>query len=334
MVTCIALLCIWLTGCTLAASSGRASGAQPTPRFSPPPRLTITVYELATPPPSPTRIAYVQTAVQPSPAPTATPKLYTVEENDTLLDIAIRFDVSLEALLAANPDVDSRVLQIGQSIVIPMPEQSADEIASQLENSPPAPLPVTAPVCYPTATDSVVCLGSVRNDQAAAVERVEIEVQILDADNRTLGTQVATLEQSYIAPGELAPYRVLFPDIEAQRVVTVATTLLSAAVTDTIEARFVPLTVENTRVEQVGRGYRVTADLVSNAGRTANAPRVVVTLLDADERVYGYRVWQGDDPLPPNMRTTMQLMLSPVQDAPPNLNYQLHVEAPALLTVP
>jgi hypothetical protein len=180
----------------------------------------------------------------------------------------------------------------------------------------------------------VLCLGKVRNDQPDAVERVEIEVQILNQENQVLGTQVATLEQSYIPPGEFAPYRVLFTGIEARRVVAVATTLLSAVVTDTIEERFVPLTVENASLQQEGRRYMMRANLVNNQERTAAAPRVVVTLFGADEQVYGYRVWEGDDPLPPDMRATMQLAVLPVGGAPEPLDYQLHVEAPALNTTP
>jgi LysM repeat protein len=44
---------------------------------------------------------------------------YTVEEGDTLYDIAQRFEVSVEALMEANDITDPASLSIGQTLVIP-----------------------------------------------------------------------------------------------------------------------------------------------------------------------------------------------------------------------
>ncbi|MGC9452046.1 MAG: LysM peptidoglycan-binding domain-containing protein [Oceanipulchritudo sp.] len=44
---------------------------------------------------------------------------YAIQSGDTLSRIAQRFGVSLSALMAANPTVDPKRLQIGQQIVIP-----------------------------------------------------------------------------------------------------------------------------------------------------------------------------------------------------------------------
>src|SRR6266536_4873306 len=60
--------------------------------------------QAAGPPPTPVIIA--------TPTPTATPVTYAVQAGETLLGIAIRFGVSLEALQAANPTVEARFLTI------------------------------------------------------------------------------------------------------------------------------------------------------------------------------------------------------------------------------
>mgnify|MGYP005836331311 CR=1 FL=1 len=52
-------------------------------------------------------------------AVTATPQSYTVQSGDTLGSIAIRFDVSVEALMAANNLANPNVLDIGQVLIIP-----------------------------------------------------------------------------------------------------------------------------------------------------------------------------------------------------------------------
>lgn len=81
----------------------------------------------------------------PTPLP-PTPLVYTVQAGDTLGAIAQRYDVSLEALLAANGLTDPNVLNPGQQLVIP-----SDDLP------PPAtPEPTAAPVAtvppLPTAT--------------------------------------------------------------------------------------------------------------------------------------------------------------------------------------
>ena len=48
-------------------------------------------------------------------------QLYTIQAGDTFYKIALRFQISLSSLLAANPGVDPNRLSIGQQIRIPVP---------------------------------------------------------------------------------------------------------------------------------------------------------------------------------------------------------------------
>lgn len=70
-------------------------------------------------------------SLAPTPVPEPTQQIYIVRANDTMSRIANRFDVPLEQLIAANaeniPDPDR--LQIGQEVIIPVPE--SDEIPSE-----------------------------------------------------------------------------------------------------------------------------------------------------------------------------------------------------------
>ena len=51
--------------------------------------------------------------------PTATVRSHRVQAGDTLVSIARRYNVKLESVLAANPTLNPRRMQIGQSIAIP-----------------------------------------------------------------------------------------------------------------------------------------------------------------------------------------------------------------------
>ncbi|SDL03728.1 LysM peptidoglycan-binding domain-containing protein [Natronincola ferrireducens] len=75
----------------------------------------------------------------PSPPPTACPPgtmPYVIRAGDTFYSIARRYNVSLDALIAANPGVDPDRLQIGQVICIPVTPPP-----------PPPPPPPPTPVC-------------------------------------------------------------------------------------------------------------------------------------------------------------------------------------------
>ena len=72
----------------------------------------------------PTRVATTTASAgdtEPASAAEAAPEegIYRIQSGDTLSAIAKRFGVSLNQLLAANPTVNPRALQIGQKIVIP-----------------------------------------------------------------------------------------------------------------------------------------------------------------------------------------------------------------------
>jgi LysM repeat protein len=56
----------------------------------------------------------------PTPTPTPTPVVYIVQSGDTLLGIALAFDVDADALAARNGIEDPRNLQTGQRLIIPL----------------------------------------------------------------------------------------------------------------------------------------------------------------------------------------------------------------------
>ena len=60
----------------------------------------------------------------PTPVPEPTPQLYVIKTGDTLSRIAREFNVTLDALLAANKDRISNPnrIRVGDEIIIPLPE--------------------------------------------------------------------------------------------------------------------------------------------------------------------------------------------------------------------
>jgi hypothetical protein len=77
------------------------------------------------PSPSP---ASSESAAPPTPTPAPTPILYTIKKGDTLSKIATANGITLDQLMAANPDIKNpNRISEGQEITIPTPEPEAPE---------------------------------------------------------------------------------------------------------------------------------------------------------------------------------------------------------------
>jgi LysM repeat protein len=108
-------------GAATAAPSGTQLAVQPTP-------TATSSLETAspTPAPTPTPTATAEPTPTPSPPPGGTPfptpQVYVVRSGDTLWQIALRFNIDLRLLEAANPHIeDPNVILPGEQVTIPTP---------------------------------------------------------------------------------------------------------------------------------------------------------------------------------------------------------------------
>ena len=125
--------------------------ASPSPTITP--RLGLVPYSSPTPEPisSPTREILITPTIAASPTPT--PLTYEIVAGDTMLAIALRYGITLEELLAANPDLNPRALSVGTELIIP----SGDAVPSLPVTATPISI-ITRPAdCY-SAGDGVSCL--------------------------------------------------------------------------------------------------------------------------------------------------------------------------------
>ncbi len=91
----------------------------------------------ASPTPAATAGVSAEPSVAPTPVPSPTPFTYKVKAGDTLSGIAAKYKVSVDDILAANPDLkDPNQLQVGQVLVIPLPASSVIPDAGTPEVTP------------------------------------------------------------------------------------------------------------------------------------------------------------------------------------------------------
>jgi LysM repeat protein len=87
---------------------------------------------------SPSSSVEASASPSPTPIPEPTPQVYTIKTGDTLSKIARKFNVTLDALLAANKDTikNPNRIRVGDEIVIPLPE--TQQVPAETSASPSA----------------------------------------------------------------------------------------------------------------------------------------------------------------------------------------------------
>ncbi len=265
-----------------------ACASSPTPATTFPP---LTPYQTRTPSPTPT-LALISPS-QSEIVSTPTPVTYIVQPGDTLSAIALRFGVSLEALMAANPTVSPNLLPIGATLIIPTdPNHPAGLI-------PPTPVPfsVLQASCYPIPEGGLWCLALVKNDGPTALENVEVRLILISTDGMPLTDQTAILPFNRLAPGVALPLAAFFPppipaDVRLQ-VQPVAAISLSPEESPFLEATLIDL---KTEPSADGRMVRVSGQVILPSA--AQTVWVIAVAYDAHGQVIGFRRWEQDQPSP------------------------------------
>ena len=278
---------------------------------SPDPAPTLIPFLTSTPgPSSPTGTMQTPEGVvaAETPLPTPTPFAYTVRQGDTISSIALRFGVSMDELIATNPEISPNAMSVGQVINIP----SSPENPSGEPTPTPAPFTIEQIECYPTADSGMWCFVLVHNDFSDLIENVSAQVTLVDAAGATLASQTALLPLNIIPPGTSLPLSVFFPpevpsDARPRVQVLTAIRLLPG------DQRYLPAGTNNTlvQVNADGRSARVTGQVLL----PANAPAasqvwVAGTAYDETGRVVGMRRWEWDAGLAPGGSLPFEFLLS------------------------
>jgi len=95
-----------------------------------------------------------------------------VQEGETLIDIAVTYDTTVEAILALNPDVQAELINVGQVLLIPA--------------ATPTPGPTSTPepgVPMPTPTDYIVHVVAPGDTLISIAEEYDVSVMLIRAAN-------------------------------------------------------------------------------------------------------------------------------------------------------
>lgn len=282
-----AFLVVWLFG--LGGLSGCGQLMTPTVEATRTPlRPTHTVAALPTVTPRATSTPRPSTPVPTNtPTTTPTPIIYVVQPGDTLLGIAVQFDLPAEAVQEANGIIDPRRLQIGQELIIPDPEEEAEQ--------PPTPTPTPPPVevvgvaFHETPLGTLWCLGQVKNTGGQHLSEVVVEVSLFDEEGVLLASKAGFTQLNVVPRGQAVPFAILFdnppPHFAQYQASVVAGAPLSLQTRHYLELEAIDIE----GAPQGASAYRVQGQLKNTGQDDVEAIRLVVVAFDEAGRVLAQR---------------------------------------------
>jgi len=258
--------------------------------------------------PSPTQLEGLLPAETPLPSPT--PVFYKVTGNDTMSQIAEKYNISLDSLRAANPDVDPNAMPIG--IKLKIPNNSADLTGA----STPTPVPVSVQQieCYPTADQAMWCFVLVNNNFSDSMENISAQVTLVDSNGQELLSQTALSMLNILPPNTSLPLVTFFSpnipaDVKPQIQILTAIRLLPD------DARYLPATIQNTlvQIDSSGRTAQVNGQIyLPSESKAATQVWVAAVAYNHAGRVVGVKRWESNAALEAGNNLPFEFMISSV----------------------
>ena len=293
----ILILCIWFA----AACGTSVSGATAVPKNLKS-YLTLTSTPTASQPDG-----LVVSVTTPFPSPT--PFTYAIKSGDTLGQLAQKFNVSLYALMAANPNVDPNSMSVGQMLKIP----SVSQNSSGASTPTPVPFPVRQIACYPSADRGMWCFVLINNNSSNFIEDVTAQITLMDVNGKSVASQTATLPLDILAPNSSMPLTSYFaPDIPLNA--KPQAQILTAIQIQPNDPRYLQASLQKTsvQVDTSGLTAQVNGQVLLAASLPSAAKLIWVAATAYDELggVVGVRRWASTTGLAAGSSLPFSFMVS------------------------
>ncbi len=296
------LVAVLLSACgAQGAAPTQAAAASPNPGTLSPNAgnmAAFTPYASATPRPSATPTPPGTATPLPSPSPT--PRQHSVARGEDMGGIAFRYGITLEQLMAANPNVNPSAMSIGTVLLIPAGAKPDAGQPTGIPTLTPVPLEVRPVSCATARDGGAWCFLPVRNTTGAALENLSAVVRLADRASGQILSQTALAPLDRLAPGDELPLVAYFPAPVPADFSAGAELLTAMPVAG--EGRYLDAQVAETAVEIADGGLSAQASGVlrlSDSGMDARQAWVAAVAYDAGGNIVGARRWEADAPLPP-----------------------------------
>ncbi len=139
--------------------------------------------------------------------PSPTPFKHVIQSGDTLYGIALKYSISLDRLVSANPGINTRILTIGIELNIPF------EGNEDLSVPTPTPYPVSVgtPTCLLTNDGGMWCFSDIHNNQGLTLENISAALNLYNDDNKLMQSYIAIPPLNYLFPDQTIPVSAFIP---------------------------------------------------------------------------------------------------------------------------
>lgn len=139
--------------------------------------------------------------------PSPTPFKHVIQSGDTLYGIALKYNISLDRLVSANPGIDTRILTVGIELNIPF------EGNEDLSVPTPTPYPVSVgiPTCLLTNDGGMWCFSDIHNNKGLSLENISAALNLYNDENKLLQSYIAIPPLNYLFPDQTIPVSAFIP---------------------------------------------------------------------------------------------------------------------------
>jgi LysM repeat protein len=167
----------------------------------------------ATPTITPTATATLASAPTETlvPTMTSTPRTHVIQGNDTLFEVAAKNGISLDEIIAANPNINPYLLGPGTVIIIPAPNGQSAAPTQNVPVTTPWPMTLSDPQCTPSLTGGTYCFAELLNPQSMMADSLSAQFTLTDPATGEVLIQPALVPLNRVASGSRLPLFAYFP---------------------------------------------------------------------------------------------------------------------------
>lgn len=235
--------------------------------------------------------ATIKVSIPVTPSPTPTPFLHTITDEDTMLGLAIRYGVPLEAMKTANPAINPNAMTVGAQLVIPIIVETPQEIATPS----PEPVILEQPICTKTGDGSTWCIVAVRNDSRSSLENLSVWIGLYDLQGNNFLSQIAYSPLNILRPDSVMPIMAYFRDPLPDKFIPRAE-LLTASAIAAEDQRYldVGINLDQVAIHPAGSQVTVQGDVILPQGsKTPSQVWILAIAYDASGNIVGVRKWKS-----------------------------------------
>jgi murein DD-endopeptidase MepM/ murein hydrolase activator NlpD len=147
----------------------------------------------------------------PTPAATATPVIHIVNLGETISSIAGQYGVSIDAILAVNPEISPNAMIVGDEVVIPAADQSSTSVA---DASFSGSIRFGQPYCA-LSTGGLWCSVMVENTADVDLEGTVITFTFVDGEGNVIIEKKVPTVMRMLKSNETVPAFLFLADVPA-----------------------------------------------------------------------------------------------------------------------